>query len=138
MAGYLIDSNAFIWFKTGSSKLSAQALAAIESGQNQVYLSLASIWEMGIKVAQGKLSDFADLFARGSADVERALQDSNIDMLVPGLVHVLQATALPRHHLDPFDRVIIAQAQIGGLIVVTSDRIFARYGVPILPAQSLL
>jgi PIN domain nuclease of toxin-antitoxin system len=89
---------------------------------------------MGIKVAQGRLNEFGDLFSRGARDVEQALDDSGIALLVPQLADALRSAALPRHHLDPFDRMIISQAQADGLTIVTRDRMFAKYGVTILPA----
>jgi PIN domain nuclease of toxin-antitoxin system len=98
-------------------------------------VSLASFWEMGIKAANGKLPDYANLIAGGSAAVEAALRESGFEFLTVTLRHALAAPLLPQHHKDPFDRMLIAQAMEEGLVLITSDRIFIRYeGLRVLAA----
>jgi PIN domain nuclease of toxin-antitoxin system len=132
MAKYLLDSNAFLAFKAGQS--APQALSIIESGENQVFVSLASVWELAIKAANGKLPTFATILAGGAAAVDQTLQESGIALLTIEVRHAIEAALLPQHHRNPFDRMMIAQARVENLTVVTRDRMFARYGVPILPA----
>jgi len=107
--------------------LSQGARRAIESVENVVTASAASLWEISIKSATGKLRSsiadpVADLEARG------------IEALAITAEHAWAAGALPLHHRDPFDRLLVAQAQLEGLTIVTRDPQIARYQVAILPA----
>jgi len=98
-------------------------------------VSLASFWEMGIKAANGKLPDYANLIAGGSAAVEAALRESGFEFLTVTLRHALAVPLLPQHHKDPFDRMLIAQAMEEGLVLITGDRVFTRYaGLRVLAA----
>ena len=135
MAGYLLDSNVFLNFKSAPEKLRPQALQTIENPENRLVVSLASFWEMGIKAANGKLPDYANLIAGGSSVVESALRESGFEFLAVTLRHALATTQLPQHHKDPFDRMLIAQAMEEGLVLITSDRAFTRYtGLRVLAA----
>jgi PIN domain nuclease of toxin-antitoxin system len=99
-------------------------------------LSLASIWELAIKVAAGKMEILrvAHWLRQEPEAVRHQLQNANIDLIDVELEHVLRAAALPRYHGDPFDRMVIAQAMLNDLTIITSDSIFARYGIAVLPA----
>ncbi|MBV8976685.1 MAG: type II toxin-antitoxin system VapC family toxin [Alphaproteobacteria bacterium] len=135
MAGYLLDSNAFLNFKSAQEKLKPQTLQTIEDPYNHVAVSLASIWEMGIKAANGKLPDYAALISGGTGAVEAAVRESGFEFLAVTLRHALAAPLLPQHHRDPFDRMLIAQALEEDLILISSDRIFERYpGLRVLRA----
>ena len=134
MAGYLLDSNAFLRSKTSPEKLRKKTLDEICKADNRLFISLASVWELAIKAANGKLEYYARIVAHGSDSLLVALRESGIELLPIELPHVLAASRLPPHHRDPFDRVMIAQAQLEGLVIVTSDRMFTRYGVRVLPA----
>ena len=119
---------AFIWWDGDQSKLSAAALAACQSTENSLHLSLASVWELQIKMQLGKLALRLPL-----ADVLRDQQQQNGLVLEPvTLEDILALSALPALHRDPFDRLIIAQANRGGFHLVTHDPELARYPVAVL------
>jgi PIN domain nuclease of toxin-antitoxin system len=124
----LIDTHALIWFCEGNPALSAAARVAMEDGGNERLISHATPWEMAIKLALGKLRlhpDFSTIFPGVLSANGFAMHPSNFD-------HYRALIALPRHHGDPFDRLIIAQAKVDGLTVITDDPQFSAYGVPIL------
>ena len=124
----LFDTHAFIWWDGDQSKLSAEALAACQSTENGLHLSLASVWELQIKMQLGKLALRLPL-----ADVLRDQQQQNGLVLEPvTLEDILALSALPALHRDPFDRLIIAQANRGGFHLVTHDPELARYPVAVL------
>lgn len=123
----LLDSNAVLWWLAGDERLGDDPLALIDDPFNDVAVSAASVWELGIKQALGKL-DLADGY-------HETLTEEGIDLLPITPAHALAAAALPAHHRDPFDRMIIAQAQRGGYAVVTADRRFADYGVAVVAAR---
>jgi len=122
----LLDTHAFLWWMEGGSDLSAEARAAIESPRSTVYLSAASAWEMSIKRAKGRLES--------PTDVVGAVEANGFRELPLSILHAQTLNELPPHHADPFDRVLIAQAQVEGLTIVTRDAAFEAYGVPLLPA----
>lgn len=135
MAGYLLDSNAFIRAKAEPEALRTQARKALEDPGNTLYVSLACLWELAIKAAGGKLELFARLMTRGERAVMTSLTESGFDLLPIDLAQVLEAAALPMHHRDPFDRLMIAQALQLDLTVITSDDAFSRYkGLRVLAA----
>jgi PIN domain nuclease of toxin-antitoxin system len=124
----LLDTHAFIWWDGDASKLSAAALAACQSPANSLHLSLASIWELQIKLQLGKLSLHLPL-----ADVLRDQQRQNGLVLEPvTLEDILGLSALSAFHRDPFDRLIVSQAKRGGFHLVTHDPQLARYPVAVL------
>ena len=124
----LIDTHALIWFCEGSPSLSPTARAAIENAQNERFVSHSVPWEMAIKVSLGKLHLPADwnLIFPGILDA------NGFQLLPASLAHMGRLIHMPRHHGDPFDRLMIAQAQEENLTIVTADAQFAAYGVPIL------
>jgi PIN domain nuclease of toxin-antitoxin system len=124
----LIDTHALIWFCEGNAALSAPARAAMEDSANERFISQVTPWEMAIKLSLGKLrlqTDFAEIFP-GVVDA------NGFAMLPPSFEHYRALLSLPRHHSDPFDRLIIAQAKVEGLAIITSDPHFAAYGAPLL------
>lgn len=127
MARYLLDSNAFLNFKTDPHSLRPQAREVIESRENALFVSVAGLWEMSIKAAKGKLEDFEHMIAGGSSALHNALIESGFELLPIELVHIVTAAKLPHHHGDPFDRMMIAQAAEENLTVITRDSIFSRY-----------
>lgn len=121
----LLDSHALLWWLAGDPSLSDAARDAVGVPANSVQISVASIWELGIKAAAGRLGvSLPDLRAAARAD-------GFSEMQVTG-DHAAVAAALPRHHGDPFDRMLVAQAQLEGCHLVTRDRVMAAYDVPLL------
>ena len=121
----LLDTHALIWWVGDDPHLGALAREAIASADNEVLVSSASIWEIGIKQKKGMLDAPNDLVA--------VAKRSFIEMPITFL-HAEQAGMLPRHHDDPFDRMLVAQAQMEGLIIVTADAALRRYGVRTMAA----
>jgi PIN domain nuclease of toxin-antitoxin system len=124
----LFDTHAFIWWDGEQSKLSGVVLDACQSSTNSLHLSLASVWELQIKMQLGKLALRLPL-----ADVLRDQQQQNGLVLEPvTLEDILALSQLPPFHRDPFDRLIIAQANRRRFHLVTHDPEFARYQVAVL------
>jgi PIN domain nuclease of toxin-antitoxin system len=124
----LLDSHAFLWSATGDTRLSARARSAIEDPDNDRFLSVASAWELMLKVQVGKLklpSTAAEFF-------RNQLSEMAMESLPVLTSHVMRLEAIPLHHRDPFDRLLIAQSQVEGLAIVTADPAFALYEVDVL------
>lgn len=115
----LLDTHVLIWWDEGR-RIAAAARRAIEEADT-VYVSAASAWEVAIKTALGRL--------RPTRTVEQAASESGFLELPITFGHAEQVTALPPHHRDSFDRMLVAQAAVEGLTLVTRDPVFARYGV---------
>lgn len=124
----LLDSNVLLWAVFSRSRLTPLTRRAIEDAGNELFVSTASMWELAIKVAKGKLSMPGD----STAYLFDQVTDIGIMLLPITPAHILRTETLPHHHGDPFDRMIIAQALSDDLTVLTSDRIFAAYGVKLL------
>jgi PIN domain nuclease of toxin-antitoxin system len=121
----LLDTHIFIWWRTNDARLRPSTRAQI-SRAAEVYVSVVSAWETAIKMAVGKL--------RLSEGFEAGVEASGFLKLAVRFPHVERVATLPLHHHDPFDRMLIAQAEIEGLAVVSDDRWFAAYDVPLLRA----
>ena len=121
----LLDTHTFLWFTAGDSNLSQTARAAIEDENNNLYLSVASIWEIAIKVSIEKL-ELSEPFEVLIPDM---LAENEIELLDISVNHAALITTMPFHHRDPFDRLIAAQAKIEQLTLVSADTIFDTYGV---------
>ena len=121
----LLDTHAFIWWDSAPDKLSPQARAACQDRTNLLLLSVASAWEMQIKLQLGKLKLNLPLVEI----IESQQQRNNIEVLPVALAHVLALQDLPPHHKDPFDRLLIAQANVEGATLLCNDPVFAKYGV---------
>ena len=124
MTRLLIDSHALIWWRGEHRRLSARAHEAIENPDVSLFFSAASIWEIAIKRAKGKLS-----VPEGLLDT---MEERGFIELPVLSRHAMIAGALPPHHGDPFDRMIVAQAQSEGLTIITCDERIAAYDVPVL------
>lgn len=120
----LLDSHTMLWWRADDKRLSERAQQAIESPEARVYFSSASIWELAIKQAKGKL--------KLPVDLRDALLDEGIFEILVSSGDAFAAAALPPHHGDPFDRMLVAQARAEGLTIVTRDPRIAAYGVPVL------
>jgi len=124
----LLDTHTFIWWATDPTKLSPAGDAALRDVTNTLYLSLASIWELQIKLQIGKLTlpkPLPDL-------VQNQQRVNDVHLLAIEPAHIYGLAALPLHHKDPFDRLIIAQALAEKLTVVSADGKFAAYSLGIL------
>jgi PIN domain nuclease of toxin-antitoxin system len=121
----LLDSHSLLWSFASPDALSPLARRAILSSSNRIYVSAASIWELSIKSASGKV-DAKSLFA---ADLKRLLSTRGFLRLAISCDHALRAGQLPIVHKDPFDRMLAAQAQALNFPIISADAIFDRYGV---------
>ena len=121
----LLDTHSFIWFVEDSPSLSAQARALIQEPTNAVFFSMASVWEMAIKISLGKLdlSQPFDLF------IPNQLLLNDITILDITVNHTLRVATLPFHHRDPFDRLLIAQSLVERMPCVSIDSVFDAYSV---------
>lgn len=119
----LLDTHVLLWWREASSRIDGEARRSIATADD-VFVSAASAWEVAIKVALGKL--------RIPEPLEDAVSESGFDALPITFAHAATVTGLAPHHADPFDRMLIAQALIEGLTIVTHDRRFAPYGVPVI------
>lgn len=123
----LLDTHTFIWWDSEPAKLSAPALAFLQDPASTVLLSVGSVWEMMIKLQLGKLTlnmPLVKLLAQQ--------QVNGIQLLAVTLDHVLALESLPSAHKDPFDRLLVAQANVEGAVLVSVDPIFAQYPVKVL------
>jgi PIN domain nuclease of toxin-antitoxin system len=124
----LLDTHTFIWWDSEPAKLSPQALTLCQERTNSLLLSVASAWEMQIKLQLGKLKLTMPL----AEIIESQQQRNNIEILPVLLPHVLALQSLPAYHKDPFDRLLIAQANVEEAILVSSDPVFAQYIVKVV------
>lgn len=121
----LLDTHCWLWWLNEPQKLISSMQQAIAEPENELFLSVASIWEIAIKVAIGKLvipQPLSQLVA------EQLLLD-RINTLDIRMIHVLKIEELPLHHPDPFDRILIAQAICENLTIITGDKKFVAYPV---------
>jgi len=119
----LLDTQIFLWYLADSKRLVPRARTAI-SGADRVFVSAASIWEAAIKTALGKLTVVLD-------DLVAGIAASGFSELPITALHAARVAALPDHHRDPFDRMLIAQALSEPLVLLTNDEILARYPAPV-------
>lgn len=124
----LLDTHVFLWLDEGAPGFPATVRALCESADNEVYLSVASVWEMQIKIMLGKLKTRTPL----QHMVAEYLPEKVFSILPIRLEHVWGLDALPRLHGDPFDRMLISQARCEGLTLVTADEIIRQYSVEVL------
>lgn len=112
----LLDTHAFIWYVEGSTLLSVEAKNAIEYPENQCFVSIATLWEMSIKIGLGKLS-----IKSSFESVQQDLEENNFRLLPISFDHILCNTELPWHHRDPFDRLLIAQTITEEMLLISRD-----------------
>lgn len=122
----LLDTHVLLWWLADDDKLSATARDAIGDAATQIYVSAASAWELAIKASLGKLTAPDDLTEQLTANSFTPLDIS--------VIHALAVRHLPTHHRDPFDRLLVAQAQAEGLTLVTADKRMKPYDVSLLDA----
>jgi PIN domain nuclease of toxin-antitoxin system len=121
----LVDTHAVIWAVDDPSKLSPHAVRALEEPTNELLLSAATIWEIGIKVGLKKLS----LSLPFRQWMNKAIADLGLTTLPITVEYADVQAGLPRHHGDPFDRLLAAQAQVENVSLVSADLVFDQYGV---------
>ncbi|MGL6136745.1 type II toxin-antitoxin system VapC family toxin [Planktothrix paucivesiculata] len=124
----LLDTHTFLWFIDGSLNLSNTAKKLIEQPSNQRFLSIASLWEMSIKISIGKLQ----LGMTMTELVKHQVYGNAIELLEIRPEHLDELGKLPFHHKDPFDRLIISQSLGENISIVTRDTVFASYPVQLV------
>ncbi|HEY0702244.1 MAG TPA: type II toxin-antitoxin system VapC family toxin [Candidatus Acidoferrales bacterium] len=124
---YLLDTGIWLWSVSAVDRLNQKAKAFIQEGEDELYFSAVSTWEISIKAATGKLR-----LPEPPVDyVPSRLSSQRIQNLSITSVHALGVYSLPRHHDDPFDRMLIAQARAEKMTILTADRAFRSYDVPV-------
>ncbi len=126
----LVDTQCWIWMTAAPERFSASARALVETTEHDLYLSAASAWEIAIKYSIGKLK----LPEPPGEYVPARIDTTRVRALAIDHAHALQVAALPRHHRDPFDRLLVAQAQIEDLTILTADALFDAYDVSTIGA----
>lgn len=124
-AGVLLDTNAMLWLLAGDKRLSSRASATTEDARRLLVVSAVSLWEVAIKRSSGKLAVPADLSRRLAALRQ-------VELLPISPLHAEAVGALPWHHRDPFDRLLVAQARMEQLAIVSSDPALEQYGVDVV------
>jgi PIN domain nuclease of toxin-antitoxin system len=122
----LLDTHTLLWTLAAPDRLSTNAAQAIAAEESEVFVSIVSPWEMAIAKALGRMAPPDNL--------EAQLEKRRFMLLPVSLRHTHVIETLPHHHRDPFDRMLVAQAQVEGLTIVTVDRLLRRYPVSLLPA----
>ena len=127
MMTFLLDTHTFLWLinKLYSSKLSEAVNRFFLNEENQFYLSIASVWEIAIKVNWGKL----DIAQPIGPFLLKQLQENEINLFGIRFQHAIKVAELPLHHRDPFDRIIIAQSLVEDIPILSKDKVFDAYGI---------
>jgi len=127
MMKFLLDTHTFLWLinKLYSSKLSEAVNRLFLNQENQFYLSIASVWEIAIKVNLGKL----DIVQPIGPFILEQLQENDINLFDIRFQHAIKVAELPLHHRDPFERIIIAQSLVENIPLLSKDEIFDTYGI---------
>ena len=124
----LLDTHTFIWWDSDPARLSSRARELLYDQENELLVSVASVWEMQIKLQLGKLQ-----LAMALEDLVAAQQEVNgVEVLPVALGHVFALGSLPPHHKDPFDRLLVAQANAEDAALVSGDPVLAQYPVRLL------
>ena len=121
----MLDTHALIWWLTDDERLPRSTYREIADERNEKFVSAASVWEIAIKHRSGKLEEASHLIL----DMPGALERQGFEELSITVDDGVRAGMLPVHHRDPFDRMLIAQALVRNLVIITGDPLFDRYGV---------
>lgn len=121
----LFDTHALIWFAEDRPELSEAVRAALADSSDDVFCSVASIWEMAIKLSLGKLK----MAVRLEGPFERLLERHGFRLIAVEYLHAARVAALPWHHRDPFDRLLVAQALVEGMALLSHDGQLDAYGI---------
>lgn len=124
----LLDTHVFLWWIMDAPQLAPHVRELIADGENELYMSVASCWEIAIKAGLGKIT----LPARPDTYIADQMTENAVQGLPIEARHAFQVFHLPPHHRDPFDRLLIAQAQLENLPIITSDPLFSKYKVKTL------
>jgi len=123
----LLDTHILIWYLEGNQDLSRTRRHIIINPANEIFVSSASLWEIAVKISVGKLK-----ISRSLSDILQQLSTQSIEILPIKSGRILQVATLPFHHRDPFYRMIIAQAQVEFLSIITHDDAFANHGIKLI------
>jgi PIN domain nuclease of toxin-antitoxin system len=121
----LLDTHSFLWFVDDNPRLSMAARNLIKDAGNDVFLSVVSVWEIAIKVGAGKL----DLGQPIQRRIPQELRNNSMGLLNVTVDHAAVVAVLPLHHRDPFDRMLVAQAQVEQMPIVSGDAALDAYGI---------
>jgi PIN domain nuclease of toxin-antitoxin system len=124
---YLIDTHILIWFLEGNTSLSEKARNLITNTDNQIFVSIASLWEVTIKISIGKLK-----LSKALPEIIIQIEMDGVKILSIENTHLLTLLALPFHHNDPFDRLLIAQSITENVTLITDDHKFDLYSIRVL------
>ena len=124
----LLDTHVLLWWLVDDARISARARRILADAGSEIYFSAASSWELSIKVALGRLK----LPAPPRTLIPKVLREQSIQSLDVTHAHALAVAELPSHHRDPFDRMLVAQARLEKLAIVSGDSMIARYGTKIV------
>lgn len=124
----LLDTHTIIWLDASPDQLSAETQHILQDPRNDLLFSIASIWEIQIKAQLGRL----DIRGNLAAIIHEQQEINSIELLPITLPHVLALSELPLHHGDPFDRLLISQARVEDIILVTKDENISKYPVDVL------
>ena len=125
---FLLDTSIVLWSVAEEYKLNSRAAELLSSKAAELYLSSATVWEIAIKYALGTLQ----LHTEPKNLIPEVVRGMGMRKLDITLDHAIEAGRLPRHHRDPFDRMLIAQARVEKMMVLTADRVFQKYGVEMM------
>lgn len=124
----LLDTHTLLWLVDNPEKLPTRVITICEDGQNELFISIASFWELAIKMSLGKI----ELDANALARLKTWCDDNAVQLLPISINHCQQVQTLPFHHRDPFDRLLIAQARCDELVLLSADGHFADYSVDVI------
>jgi len=129
---YLLDTAVWLWSVGPVERLNREGRELLADSKQEIYLSAASVWEISIKASLGKLRlpDVPETY------IPKRLSEQSIQPLPVFHQHAVRVYALPWHHQDPFDRILIAQAQAEDMIILTADRAFEKYDVAVVWSAS--
>ncbi len=119
---YLLDTHALLWFLSGEERISLTSRKIILDPKSQCFISIASLWEIAIKIKIGKLDLLFEL-----KELATYLSKNNFEVLPIAFEHILETLHLEDHHRDPFDRILLAQAKFERLTIISKDENFSRY-----------
>ena len=120
----LLDTHAVLWFFEDDARLSKTAIEAICNPDNQIYVSIATLWEVAIKLSIGKLT-----LDGGIEDFIESIDENGFSLLEVSTGHIKTVVELPFHHRDPFDRILVAQAIVEEMAVITTDTDVVKYDI---------